>query len=263
MNYFIILFLILLMYVSVMVLVYKYQHLLIFRPIILEKDTALVFDTDFEEIWLGRRNKLNAILFSVPNPKGVVLYHHGNSRNIQHWGQFYKDFTGRGYHVLFYDYRGFGKSKGILTENSLYRDAANCHAYLSNRFPHLAIYQFGRSLGSALATHLAVKFGSPFLVLETPYLSMRAMAQRSFPILPIKWMIRFPLRQDLDIVKIDLPILILSGTADELTPHNHSLLLSKMNPKIELVILKNGMHNGLNEYTEYQKALDKYYGTKI
>ena len=133
---------------------------------------------------------------------------------------------------------------------------------MKTKYPQESIYQFGRSLGSALATYLTSRFGSKFLVLETPYLSMRAMAQRRFPILPIKWMIRFPLRQDLDILKVRCPILILSGTADELTPHNHSLMLSKMNKNVELIILDEGMHNGLGEYPAYQKALDKYYGIK-
>ncbi len=251
-----------LFYILLLVLVYKYQHLMIFRPILLSEDHEFHFDSPFEELWLGSRKNINALLFLVPNPKGVVLYHHGNSRNIQHWGNFYADFTLRGYDVLFYDYRGFGKSKGRLTENSLYSDALICYKFLLTKYPKESIYQYGRSLGSALATYLTANYSSPFLILETPYLSMKAMAELSFPILPIQWIIRFPLRQDLDVVRVKCNILILSGTADELTPHNHSLLLSRMNDHTELVILEKGMHNGLNEYKEYQIAFDRYFGSK-
>jgi alpha-beta hydrolase superfamily lysophospholipase len=244
----------------IMAMVYKFQSIMIFRPIKLEKNYQFQFDVPYEELWLGNMKSVNALLFTVSKPRGVVLYHHGNSRNIQHWGNFYTDFTRRGYDVLFYDYRGFGKSKGLLTENSLYRDARICYQYLRTQYPKEEIFQFGRSLGSALATRMALRYGSKFLVLETPYLSMKAMAQKRFPILPISWLIQFPLRQDIDIIKINCPILILSGSSDELTPHNHSLTLSKLNKKTELVVLKNGMHNGLTEYPEYQKALDRYYG---
>jgi uncharacterized protein len=250
-------------YVSIILFIYFFQAKLIFRPIPLAHDYKFSFEYPFEELWLGKFKKINALIFRVKNPKGVVLYHHGNSRNIQHWGDFHTDFTSRGYDVLFYDYNGFGKSGGILTEQSLYRDAKICYQYLQNHYPKEKIYQYGRSLGSALATRLALRFGSPFLVLETPYLSMKKMAQNSYPFLPISWMIRFPLRQDLDIKAVKCPILIISGSQDELTPHNHSQLLSEMNPKAKLVVIKDGQHNGLNQYDLYQKVFDDYYGAKI
>lgn len=260
MIYLIIILSLLFLYLVVIALVYKFQSIMIFRPVKLEKNYHFQFDVPYQEFWIGTMKSVNALLFTVSNPKGVVLYHHGNSRNIQHWGNFYKDFTSRGYDVFFYDYRGFGKSKGLLTENSLYRDARTSYQFLSTRYPKDKIFQFGRSLGSALATRMTIRYGSKFLVLETPYLSMKAMAQKRFPVLPISWLIQFPLRQDVDILKVTCPILILSGTSDELTPHNHSLTLSKLNNRSELVILQNGMHNGLGQFTEYQKALDRYYG---
>ena len=250
-----------LVYIIFTLIVYRFQKRFLFRPIPLEQNYVFDFEAPFEELWIkaNKGARINCLHFRTENPKGVVLYHHGNSRNLQHWGQFYTDFTSRGYDVFFYDYRTFGKSKGKLTEKSLYRDALLSYKHLLKSYPKEKIIQYGRSLGSALATRITKKFGSKFLILETPYISMKAMAKRQLPFLPITWILNFQLRQDLDIKFIKSPIYIITGTQDELTPHNHSLALSRLNPNVELTIIKNGTHNGLNEFGDYQTALDKYF----
>lgn len=249
------------LYSLLALIVHQFQKSFIFRPIKLDKDYRFNFKAEYEELWLDNISggKINCLHFRTNNPKGVVLYHHGNSRNLQHWGQFYEDFTSRGYDVFFYDYRTFGKSEGKLTEASLYRDARKCYKHLLTQYDSENIIQYGRSLGSALATRMTRKFGSRFLILETPYLSMKAMAEHKFPFLPIGWILNFHLRQDLDIKLIKSPILIITGTEDELTPHNHSLALSKLSTEVELAIIEKGTHNGLPEHKIYDDAMDRYF----
>ena len=71
----------------------------------------------------------------------------------------------------------------------------------------------------------------------------------------------YHLEYNLDIALLKSPIVIITGTEDELTPHNHSLALSKLNSNVELTVIKDGTHNGLPEYEDYQSSLDKYFNT--
>ena len=80
----------LVLYLIIIFLVFKFQKNLMFRPIPLDQNAPFTFNRPFEEIWLGVRKNINALLVTVENPKGVVLYHHGNSRNLQHWDSFMK-----------------------------------------------------------------------------------------------------------------------------------------------------------------------------
>ena len=113
--------------------IYLFQDKFIFSPTTLTKDYLFNFNHPFEEIWITKNGlqPINALLFKVENPKGCVLYHHGNSRDLRYWAGFYELFTSRGYDVLFYDYRSFGKSKGKLSEFVLYNDARRVYNYLS------------------------------------------------------------------------------------------------------------------------------------
>lgn len=253
-------FLILGLYVAFTWVIFKFQKKLIFFPQKLPAEHTFKLSGDYEEVWIKKtgRYALNALHFKTSKPKGCILYHHGNSKNIEHWAKFHANFTSRGYDVLFYDYRGFGKSTGLLKEETLYKDARKFYTYLKKQYPEDTIIQYGRSLGTALATRLANKNSScPKLILETPYYSMKEMARMKMPFLPINLILNFQLRQDLDIKKVKCPITIISGTEDELTPHEHSLRLKKYNSNIELIAIEGGTHNGLPEYEQYQKKLDE------
>ena len=51
-----------------------------------------------------------------------MIYLKGNSKSIKGWGKFAIDFTRMGYDVMMVDYRGFGKSTGKRTEDSIKDD---------------------------------------------------------------------------------------------------------------------------------------------
>ena len=99
------------------------QESLIFYPEILPPDYRFAFSEPFEEVTVPvEAAALNALLFKAPNPKGAVLYFHGNAGSLRTWGDVAGDFTSRGYDILIPDYRGFGKSTGkISNEKQLLR----------------------------------------------------------------------------------------------------------------------------------------------
>jgi len=252
---------ILLIYLLIILGVYYFQTKLIFFPTKLREDYKYQFEEPFQEFWIEEKDiRLNGLLFlsQTNESKGCVLYHHGNSRNIQHWASYSSDFTSRGWDVFFYDYRGFGKSTGKMKENFLYKDSKLAYNFIKEKYPKHKIIQYGRSLGTALATRLAKKHPeTPLLILETPYFSMSEMARLKMPFLPTSLILTFKLRQDIDIKKVKCPITIFSGTHDELTPHIHSHQLQALVPKTSLIIIENGTHNDLPTYTTYQNSLDR------
>ena len=57
---------------------------------------------------------LSAILFHADSSKGVIFYLHGNTGNLEKWGKLAAVYTRLHYDILMFDYRGYGKSEGII-----------------------------------------------------------------------------------------------------------------------------------------------------
>lgn len=108
-----------------------FQEKLIFLPTVLEQDYKFEFNHEFEEVFLETDTDaiINAIHFKVENPKGVIVYFHGNAGDLDRWGTIAEYFVKRDYDVFIMDYRTYGKSVGPLTEEAFYHDAtARCQS---------------------------------------------------------------------------------------------------------------------------------------
>ncbi|XP_041809272.1 lysophosphatidylserine lipase ABHD12-like isoform X2 [Chelmon rostratus] len=106
----------------------------------------------------------------------VIIYLHGNTgtRAINHRVQLVKVLSAAGYHVLSFDYRGFGDSTGEPSEAGLTSDALYLYKWVKKQTRGGLICLWGHSLGSGVATNTAVKVqeqGSAVdaLILEAPY----------------------------------------------------------------------------------------------
>ncbi len=241
-------------------IVFFQQEKLILNAESLDQDFKFEFDHSFEELDLKvkRGVNINALWFKTENSKGVILYHHGKSRNLSDWGRFYEDFTRYGYDFFCYDYRTFGKSKGILlNEVALHRDAMFCYQFLLKHYPEDKIIQFGRSFGTGIATRLAKNINCPLLILETPYISMRTMVERTVPYLPNAIILKYPLRTDWFIRGVKCPIHIFHGTSDELIPYEDSFRLKSLAKNASLTIVPEGKHNDLHLEPLYHQVLEK------
>lgn len=244
-------------YVFISFIFFLLQEKMIFWPTQLADDYQFNFDAPFEEITLEYRNnvKINCLHFKVKDPKGCILYHHGNADDLRRWGKKHYLFTKQGYDVFFYDYRGFGKSKGRRSEFGLFRDARRIHNYLKIHYPEDRIVQYGISLGSGIAAKLASKIKAPLLILETPYLSMLSMAKRKAPFLWNRLVLRFHIRTDHFVKKIAGCIYIFHGTRDELIPYVHGKSLSLISNHARMITINGAKHNNLEEFDKYQVEL--------
>ena len=77
-----------------------------FLPTTLEQDYQYQFNYPFEELFLKTEEDaiINALHFKVDNPKGVILYFHGNAGDLSRWGTITEYFSAMHYDVLVMDY---------------------------------------------------------------------------------------------------------------------------------------------------------------
>lgn len=236
--------------------IYNVQERMIFEPTKLARSFKFEFENDYEEFFIPTHGgEINALLFKVEKTKGCIMYHHGNARDLSDWANNYKTFNDLGYDVFFYDYRGYGKSTGKLSEMALHQDARKLYHFLLRYYKSSEIIQYGRSLGTGIATRLAARVGASMLLLETPYYSMRAMASKTIPFVPVSLLLKFPIRTDWSIVKVRCNIHIFHGMKDELVPFKHSLRLKRLVPSINLVAIQHGKHSDLGTFEEYHHHL--------
>ncbi len=246
-------------YLFLCIIMYKIQEKFIFYPTKLPSDYPFSEFSNVEEVYfpIDEQTRLHALHFQVKQSKGIVLYFHGNARALDDWGHAAIDFTRRGYEVFMPDYRGYGKSTGFLSESALYEDAQLIYKSLLNKYQESDIILYVRSLGSGIACHLATKTKPRMLLLETPYMSIVAMAQKTLPILPASMLLRFKLRNDLNIRKINTPAYLFHGTEDELIPYKQAVQLNKIYGKDALTTIEGAGHNNLSAFPAFQARLDE------
>lgn len=141
--------------------------------------------------------------------------------------------------VLLYDYRGYGQSSGSPTEEGTYIDARAAYDWLVTRGVAPArIVLFGESLGCAVSLQLALDRRVGGVVLEAPFLSVRAMAKQLFPRLPIGPLLRTHYDNYGKIARLTAPLFIVHGTHDELIPlaHGEALFAEAREPKRFLAV---------------------------
>src|SRR5690606_27747080 len=131
-----IIFVVITVYVMLTALLAFFQESFIFLPSTLPQEYSFSFPTPFEELFLESEDGavLNALHFKAENPKGVILYFHGNAGDLSRWGEITQGFTKHSYDVLVMDYRTYGKSKGKLSEESLYSDAQLFYDYVNELY---------------------------------------------------------------------------------------------------------------------------------
>jgi hypothetical protein len=107
-------------------------------PVTLNREYSYNFLQPHQDISipLNQEDTLNLVDFASTDTvtRGVVLYFHGNKKNISWYANYIPHFTRHGYQVLMIDYPGFGKSTGKLTEQKLYDWAMHVYRVAIKRF---------------------------------------------------------------------------------------------------------------------------------
>jgi pimeloyl-ACP methyl ester carboxylesterase len=193
--------------------------------------------------------------------RGVVLYFHGNKKNISRYAAYAKDFTAKGYEVWMLDYPGFGKSTGIFSEQKLYDYALEVYILARSRWKPSQIILYGKSLGTGIAAQLADIRDCRRLILETPYYSLESVAGHYLPVYPWGRLLHYHFPTYSHLRAVTAPITIFQGTGDWMVPFgNASRLKPLLKPGDEFVSIEGGGHNDLHDFPLFREKLDSVMG---
>lgn len=252
------------LYCGMGILVYYTQELFLFMPKKLPADHQFKFDIPFEEVSipLSATSTISMVKFhsAIPVTKGLLIYYHGNKKNIERYAPYVKNFTQRGYEVWMPDYPGYGKSKGERTEQSLYDMALQVRKLAAKTFSSDSVIVYGKSLGTGIAAYVASVTDNKELILETPYYSIPALMNAFTFIYPTTFMSNFKLPTGEFLDEVTEKVIIFHGTNDWMIPYRCAARLKKhLKPGDEFITIKNGTHNNLTGTELYQHKLDSLF----
>lgn len=194
--------------------------------------------------------------------RAVLLFCHGNAGNISHRLESIQLFNRLGLSVFIFDYRGYGRSGGEPSEEGTYKDAVGAWQWLIDKKQYAPerIVVFGRSLGGAVAAHLASEKNPKVLIIESAFTSVGDMGARIYPYMPVKLLIRYHYRTIDYIDRVKCPVMVIHSPDDELVSFKQGRRLydAAREPKEFLEIT--GGHNGgfLEEPDIYSNGFDSF-----
>ncbi len=252
---------IVLLYCIIGIAFYYLQDYILFHPEPLSGKTKYQFANKYDEINIlfNKTTTLNIIQFKTNDSiaKGVVLYLHGNRKNIGWYAKYASNFTSNGYEVWMLDYPGFGKSTGKFAEQELYGYALQLYKLARTKYKPVEIIIYGKSLGTCIASQLASVRDCKYLILETPCYSMTSLVAHYFPIYPVSRMLHYHFPTNEYLKDATAPIIIFHGTDDGVVPYsNAKRLIPVLKHNDEFITIDGGSHNDLNSFPLFHQKLD-------
>ena len=170
-----------------------------------------------------------------------------------------------GYNVMAFDYRGFGDSPGIPSEDGLYADAAAAYTHLvgQQRVPPSRIILAGRSLGSAVAVDLATRVAAAGLVLFAPIDSVPQAGARVYPFAPVRWLASHQFDAAAKASAISVPVVTIFASRDQYMPLADARALFDRfhGPKLMIEAAGGHHHSGFVHIAELHRALARFWPT--
>lgn len=240
---------------------YFLQDRFLFHPETIDNEKKFNFSIPYKEanVILNKDYDMNVVQFLTNDSiaKGVILYFHGNKKNIEWYAKYVPLFTKSGFEVWMVDYPGFGKSTGKLTEEALYEFAEQLYTMAKTKYNPEQIVIYGKSLGTGIAAWLASKHTAKRVILETPYYSMISLVSHYFPIYPVGKILKYHIPTHTYLSIVNAPVTIFHGTDDGVIPYSNAERLKPLlKPNDEFISIPDGEHINLSEFSLYKEKMD-------
>lgn len=158
----------------------------------------------------------------------TILFFNGNAAGLAVQEGRWRRIADKGVGFLAFGYRGYDGSTGRPTEAGLHKDAAAAYEWLAQRVAPSRIVAHGFSLGSGVAVRLASERPVRAVVLEAPYTSTVDVAAEAYPWAPVRLLMLDQYRSRDIIDRIEAPVLVIHGDADEVIPFDQGWALYRM-----------------------------------
>ena len=180
--------------------------------------------------------------FEGDKDKPLLLYFHGNTGQIARFAPAMKNIAKAGYSVAMIEYRGFGNTKGSISQKTAFSDAKSVYDFYKTKTQG-KIVLYGYSFGCAFAMGITQYVEPAGIILTAPFASL----YREVREYPVPWaflVLRDKYPSDEYIKNIKCPILIIHGLDDKLIDCAHSFALAGLAPvKDKNLVLMDGVNH--------------------
>lgn len=197
------------------------------------------------------------------NSQPWLIYFHGNGENLQTlWlSGIFKEFEKLGVNYLAMEYPGYGNCRGNPNEKSLLQGARAVLEKVQTDFHARSIILFGWSLGAAVAVQTAVNKSTSLkgLILASPWWSLAAIAREHYP----NWLVHTFLTEKYESFAVaplvDVPVLIIHGSKDEIIPVHHGRQLSKkFSHLFQIIEIPQAHHGDLLSFSQVWETIQTF-----
>ena len=188
-------------------------------------------------------------------PIASGIFCHGNTGNLTYSAEVIPHLLDAGINVLFFDYRGFGKSTGRPSIHGIIADGVTAARYHERLRPKgLPSILYGYSLGGAVAAQVIKHHPFDGLILQSTFTTLPEITRVLFPRLPLHALVGDLYDTRSVVARLTVPLLIIHGASDEVVPcwMAHTLHES-CNARKRIVIVDGGQHKDL--YTREGESL--------
>ena len=205
---------------------------------------------------------VNAFEFANPKATRTIVHFHGNAETASANASLAREMRKRGFAVILVEYRGYGRSRGVATdEQGVYDDASavlDALAVRGTTAEHVVLW--GQSLGTGIAAEMAYRKRGARLVLVAPFASAVAMAKKVAPFLPSQIVMVDKFDTLAKAPQIVSPTLVVHGDIDDVIPFEQGELVSKALPNATFLKVSEGRHDNLYKSQTVIAAITAHVG---
>jgi pimeloyl-ACP methyl ester carboxylesterase len=185
----------------------------------------------------------------------TILGFGGNAWNAEAAALYLHDLYPQADIVVFH-YRGYRPSTGSPSAAALLSDAPLIHDHVAATLKPARIVAVGFSIGSGIAAHLASRRPISGAILVTPFDSLRAVARRHYPWLPIGLLFRHEMAAAKDLGGAQVPLAIIAAERDTIIPPARATALAGAVPNLVLERrLASAGHNDIYDRPDFRAAM--------
>lgn len=207
--------------------------------------------------------KLHAWYVPAEGAGGTVLFCHGNAGNVSNRAYTIGLIHKLGMNLLIFDYRGYGRSDGVPSEEGTYLDAEAAWRHLVEDRGEKPgrIVLHGRSLGGAVAAHLAGSRSPAGLIVESSFSDITSLGAELYPWLPVRWLSRVKYSTAEYVRDARCPVLVIHSPEDGMIDIRHGRTIFEAAEEPKRFVEIRGVHNSgyIDSFAVYDPALKAFF----